>query len=199
MLEKNIDLNMLVTAHTPPLPQATLDINQPISLHPELGRGFMGHPALIGHRPASEQHGWAGQFTFSSWREIKNGVVFVTLDADRGLELEIECVLDPLTDVLATRSRLTNIANTSITIEWLSAPILAPQQHFCEQLSFYGRWCAEFATERLPISIGLFKHENRRGRTSHEAFPGCILLGATTDEENGPCLAMHLGWSGNHH
>jgi len=197
-LDDLIDMDMLVKAHSRPLPQATLDVNQPISLHPELGRGFLGHPALIAHRPTSDRPGWAGQFTFARRLEIRNGVVFGLIDADRGLDLEIECTLDPQTDVLTTRSKLTNIADTPISVEWLAAPVLAPTQEFTEQLSFYGRWCAEFATERLPISIGLTKHENRRGRTSHEAFPGAILLGTTTDEESGPCLAMHLGWSGNH-
>jgi alpha-galactosidase len=197
-LSDAIDLQVLVKMHDRPLPQATLDVNQPISLHPELGRGFLGHPGLIAHRPNSERPGWAGQFTFNRRSVITNGVLFGLLDAERGLDLEIECVLDPISDVLTTRSRLTNIADTPIAIEWLAAPVIAPAQQFSEQLSFFGRWCAEFDIERLPISVGLTKHENRRGRTSHEAFPGSILLAPTTDEESGDCFAMHLGWSGNH-
>jgi len=197
-LSDDIDLQMLVKMHGRPLPQATLDVNQPISLHPELGRGFLGHPGLIAHRPNSDRPGWAGQFTFNHRSTVPNGVVFGLLDADRGLDLEIECVLDPVSDVLTTRSRLTNIADSPIAIEWLAAPVIAPAQQFSEQLSFFGRWCAEFDVERLPISVGLTKHENRRGRTSHEAFPGSILLSPTTDEESGDCFAIHLGWSGNH-
>lgn len=198
LLSDEIDLQMLVKMHDRPLPQATLDVNQPISLHPELGRGFLGHPGLIAHRPNSDRPGWAGQFTFNRRSSVPNGVLFGLLDADRGLDLEIECVLDPISDVLTTRSRLTNIADSPIAIEWLAAPVIAPAQQFSEQLSFFGRWCAEFEVERLPISVGLTKHENRRGRTSHEAFPGSILLSPTTDEESGDCFAMHLGWSGNH-
>lgn len=197
-LDEQLDLGMLVKSHTRPLPQATLDVNQPISLHPELGRAFLGHPALIAHRHNSDKPGWAGQFTFSRRIEIENGVRFGLIDAERGLDLEIDCVLDPETDVLTTKSRITNTADTPISIEWLAAPVLAPGQQFSEQLSFFGRWCAEFDVERLPITVGLTKHENRRGRTSHEAFPGSILLSPTTDEESGPCLAMHFGWSGNH-
>ncbi|MGB7285998.1 MAG: alpha-galactosidase, partial [Salaquimonas sp.] len=197
-LDDLIDLDMLVKAHIRPLPQATLDVSQPISLHPELGRGFLGHPGLIAHRPNSDKPGWAGQFSFSRRIELPNGVTFGLLDAERGLDMEIECILDPDTDVLTTKTRLTNVADSKISLEWLSAPVLAPAQQFSQQLSFFGRWCAEFDIERLPISVGLTKHENRRGRTSHEAFPGSILLTPTTDEESGHCLAMHLGWSGNH-
>ena len=41
MLDHSIDLNMLVKAHSRPQPQATLDVNQPISLHPEMGQRFL--------------------------------------------------------------------------------------------------------------------------------------------------------------
>lgn len=197
-LADDVDLDALVTAFIRPLPQATLDVNQPVSLHPELGRGFLGHPALVAHRPDAKRPGWAGRFTFEHRTDIENGVIFGLQDAERGLDLELECVLDPQTDVLTTRSRLTNVADSTIDVEWLSAPVLAPAQQLAEHISFFGRWCAEFDMERLPITMGLTKHENRRGRTSHEAFPGSILLSPTTDEETGPCLAMHLAWSGNH-
>jgi alpha-galactosidase len=197
-LEDGIDLNTIFKIHQRPLPQATLDINPPISLHPEPGQGFAGHPALIAHRPGSDRPAWAGRFTFAKSRNIRNGVIFELLDAGRGLELEIECVLDPTSDVMVSASRLTNIGDNPALVEWLSAPVVAPSQQFSHQLSFQGRWCGEFDVERLPVSIGQMRHENRRGRTSHESFPGVILLGAATDDQTGLCLAMHLGWSGNH-
>ena len=96
------------------------------------------------------------------------------------------------------QTKITNTAKDPIEISWLSAPVLAPVQELSEQISFSGRWCGEFELERMPISTGLFKHENRRGRTSHESFPGIILLNPATSEDQGPCFAMHLGWSGNH-
>ncbi len=197
-LNDTVDLDTLVVMHRRPLPHASLDVNPPVSLHPEPGRGDTGHPALIAHRPASNQTGWAGQFVFSSKETIANGVIFALVDTQRGLELELEYILDPNTDVLAARARLTNSADTPISVEWLAAPVIAPEQHFSEQMSFFGRWCAEFDFERKPISIGLTQRENRRGRTSHDAFPGTILLTSATDEDSGDCLAIHLGWSGNH-
>ncbi len=198
MLDTDVSLEELLAAHRRPLPKGALDINLPISLHPELGRGFLGHPALIAHRPSSDRPGWAGRFTFSRYTSIENGVIFGLQDGERGLDLELACVLDPVSDVLTSSARLTNIADSEIDIEWLSVPVLAPSQEFSEQLSFFGRWCAEFDIERLPVTMGLIETRKSPGRTSHEAFPGCILLNPTTDEESGPCLAMHLGWSGNH-
>ena len=55
-----------------------------------------------------------------------------------------------------------------------------------------------FQSTAEPCPLALVKVENRRGRTSHEAFPGTIMLTPTTDEESGQCLGVHLGWSGNH-
>lgn len=197
-LEDGIDLDTLVAVHARPLPQASLDENAPISLHPEIGRGFLGHPSLIAHRPASHSPGWAGVFRMARRIDQPDGVTFGLVDAARGLDLEIECRLDPETDVATFSSRLRNEGDSAIVIDWLSAPAIAPPQQFSQHLAFHGRWCAEFDIERQSIPVGLTKRENRRGRTSHEAFPGTILLNASTDEETGPCLALHLGWSGNH-
>jgi alpha-galactosidase len=197
-LPKDIDLDVLVAISERPLPQATLDDNAAISLHPEIGRGFLGHPALIAHRPSSNAPGWAGQFTVSHQETRTGGVTFGLIDADRGLRLELNVDLDPETDVATYSSGLLNDGDTPIVIEWLSTPVMAPPQQFSQYLAFHGRWCAEFAIERQSIQLGLTKRENRRGRTSHEAFPGTILLNASTDEDSGQCLGVHLGWSGNH-
>ena len=198
ILRDDTDLDTLVAICARPLPQATIDENDPISLHPELGRGFLGHPALIGKREASSAPGWAGRFSYVGNVALDDGIVFQLSDPERGLSLEIECRIDASTDVATFVSRLTNDADSQFEVDWLSAPVVAPSQQFSQHLSFHGRWCAEFSIERQPIPLGLTKRENRRGRTSHEAFPGIILVDDTTGEDSGPCLGIHLGWSGNH-
>lgn len=198
-ISDKVDLHDLSAMHERPLPQAMLDQNNPISLHPELGRGFLGHPALIAHRPSvNDRPGWAGQFVMANTRDFDSGICFVLEDNDRGLELEISCNLDKETDVLTMQSRLFNATDSDVEVDWLAAPSVAPAQQMSQQLAFHGRWCAEFAIERQPIAMGLTKRENRRGRTSHEAFPGIVLLNEHTHEDGGPCIGVHLGWSGNH-
>lgn len=197
-LPADTDLETLVAVHARPLPQATIDENEPISLHPEIGRGFLGHPALIGKRETLSAPGWAGQFAFVGSIVLDDGVCFQMSDPERGLSLEIECRINPKTDVTTLVSRLKNDADTPFQVDWLAAPVVAPSQQYSEHMSFHGRWCAEFAIERQEIPLGLTKRENRRGRTSHEAFPGIILVNHKTGEESGSCLGIHLGWSGNH-
>ena len=196
-LSPSTDLAALVSAFARPMPQATLDVSEPVSLHPEASRGFPGHPALTGGRPG-DPRGWAGRFAAAECRDIENGLVFALNDKARGLGLELECRIDPETDVVIFRSRLVNHGETPFVVDWLATPALAPDQRYAEFLSFHGRWCAEFEIARQPVPVGAVLRENRRGRTSHDAFPGIILLTPETGEDAGPCLGAHLGWSGNH-
>ena len=198
LIDHEADLAIIESMGRRPVLPGSLDLNEPISMHPEIGRGFLGHPAMIGNRSSISAPGWAGRFVMTSRERLEDGVSFRLSDSARALELEIQCRLDPRTDVATFVSRLRNAGDTPFEVDWFSAPVLTPEQHFSEHLSFHGRWCAEFDIERQAVQRGLTKHENRRGRTSHEAFPGIILLNPNTDEENGPCVGVHLGWSGNH-
>ena len=187
-LDASADLEVLASAYARPLLQATLDVNDPVSLHPEASRGFPGHPALIGSRPDSRR-AWAGQFGGTECEEIDQGVVFSLEDEARGLGLELDCRLDCETDVATFRTRLINRGDTPFIVDWLTAPVIAPEQRYGEFLSFHGRWCAEFDIERMPVPVGAVVRENRRGRTSHDAFPGLILATAETGEDAASALA----------
>ena len=197
-LPAELDLATFAATRARPQGFATLDENAPISMQPEISRGFMGHPGLVAHRRGTDRPGWAGLFLFSRKEERTDGVMFRCYDAHRGLVLEIVCTLDPLSSVAVFKSKLINDGDTGIVVDWMSTPVLPVAQHYSEYLHFHGRWCAEFAIDRRTVPMGLVKTENRRGRTSHEAFPGTIMLTPTTDEESGHCMGVHLGWSGNH-
>ena len=131
-------------------------------------------------------------------RRVENGVVFRLEDVPRDLWLEIDCRIDPETDMAIFRTRLGNQGETPFAVDWLAAPAIAPDQRYSQLLSFHGRWCAEFEIDRLTVPVGVVMRENRRGRTSHDAFPGMIMLTPETGEDGGACLGCHLGWSGNH-
>lgn len=197
-LPEDVDLGILVSALVRPTPQASLDETAPISLLPEFSRGFMGHPGLIAHRAEDAPSAWAGRFTFTRYATTNTGISFYCRDPYRGLDLCVTCSLDPQTNVLTFQNELVNSSDRSLLVDWFAAPVVPVPSRLTEYLSFHGRWCAEFALERMTVPVGLTKKENRRGRTSHEGFPGIVLLGENTSEDSGPCLAAHLGWSGNH-
>lgn len=197
-LPDTLDLELFARSRSKPQGFATLDEHAPLSMHPEVSHGFMGHPGLIAHRSGTAKPGWAGLFSFTDLHSIENGVMFTCYDEHRELELEITCCLDPVSGVSVFKKALINKGDTDCIVDWMSAPVVPVPQNLSEYLHFHGRWCAEFAIDRRAVPMGLVKTENRRGRTSHEAFPGIIMLAPTTDEESGRCLGVHLGWSGNH-
>ncbi|MDD9909061.1 MAG: alpha-galactosidase [Ahrensia sp.] len=197
-LPDDLDTELYARSRSRPVGHATLDEYAPLSMQPEISRGFMGHPGLIAHRRGTDKPGWAGLFSYSATSEIDNGVIFHCRDAHRGLALDIRCRLDPESSVAVFSSSLSNEGDNDVIVDWMSAPVIPVAQHFSEYLHFHGRWCAEFSIDRRAVPMGLVKTENRRGRTSHEAFPGIVMLTPTTDQETGQCLGVHLGWSGNH-
>jgi len=197
-LPLDLDLQVFAKTRTRPKGFATIDEYAPVSMQPELSQGFMGHPGLMAHRLESDKAGWAGLFSFASRTDIENGVVFKCHDEHRGLVLEIQCTLCPQSSVAVFKSTLTNDSDADFIVDWMSAPVIPVPQALSEYLDFHGRWCAEFEVDRRSVPMGVVKTENRRGRTSHEAFPGTVMLTSTTDETSGQCLGVHLGWSGNH-
>ncbi|MEL7274196.1 MAG: alpha-galactosidase [Pseudomonadota bacterium] len=197
-LAADLDLELFARSRSRPQGYATLDDHAPVSMQPEISHGFMGHPGLIAHRDGTGEAGWAGVFKFDHEVDLEDGIVFICFDKHRGLRLEITCRLDPESSVARMASMLINESGRTCVVDWMSAPVLPIPQRLSEYLHFHGRWCAEFSIDRRVVPMGLVKSENRRGRTSHEAFPGTIMLSPETDEESGPCLGVHLGWSGNH-
>ena len=196
-LPPDTDLDLLASIFVRPLTQATLDVDEAVSLHPEGSRGFAGHPALIGSR-SEPPKGWAGRFGGPVATAVDDGVIFRLVDQQRELWLELDCRIDPETDVATFRSRLGNEGDRPFVVDWLAAPAIAPEQRYGQYLSFHGRWCGEFDLQRADIRTGSVLRDNRRGRTSHDAFPGIILLTAETGEDAGSAIGAHLGWSGNH-
>jgi len=198
LLPIDLDLRNFVQSRVLPLPYGTLDQVTPVNLHPEIATGFEGHPAMIARRPHGKLNSWAGRFVFKNLDRFENGGHFHLLDAERELSLQLTCLLDPISEVFIFKTTIENLGNTEIMIDWLSAPAIALPQHLSESLSFHGRWCAEFSIKRQTVQIGQLVKENRSGRTSQESFPGLILLEPKTDEMQGNCIGIHLGWSGNH-
>ena len=202
-LAPDTDLDALARSRTPPLPNATLDVVPAVSLSPEPARGFMGHPGLLAQRDGGRT---GGRLALVDHEADAHRARFTARDARRGLLLECRLALDPETDVATFRSILVNEAEPShrdggageLRVEWLAAPVLPVPGHFTERLRFQGRWCAEFDAVRRPIGRGMSADENRRGRTSHESFPGTVLLAPQTSHAAGDAIGAHLAWSGNH-
>jgi alpha-galactosidase len=60
-------------------------------------------------------------------------------------------------------------------------------------VTFEGMWGAEFHMRREALGSALWLKENRRGRTSHDTYPGLVL-----EREGSLSIGAHLAWCGNH-
>jgi alpha-galactosidase len=168
----------------------------PISLSPCLGDGFTGQAALdlfdggiawsMGAKLSNIEH------------PNENTAVFESVDETRQLTLTHTIILEPKTNVVSATTTITNKASKAVNVNYCAAPTFTMPDHIDKILSFEGRWSMEFQQVSIDLFLGAFVRENRKGKTSHDNFPGVILHTATTNESQGECYGFHLGWSGNH-
>lgn len=171
----------------------------PLSLTPLLGQGYTAHPGLCLHSEDNINPVWS---TAPEVREIisnqANACTIISEDITRQITLVHKLELDQNTDVLTLSTTITNKRSTSMTVDWCAAAALPLPSHINNIMGFEGRWSQEFQTHRLCQHHGAYVRENRRGRTSHDSFPGLILHEEHTNENQGEAYGFHLGWSGNH-
>jgi alpha-galactosidase len=155
-----------------PLPGSKLVEYTPVSIIPEYGRGFFGHPGLEGHRGST---GWATQFQLESVNREQDSLVLLGRDPVAQLELSVSIFCSSHFGLFRIRTGIKNVGESVYELEWLAAGCLPLPNHCNEALTLSGRWNREFQEHRLVLPIGQYRFENRYGRTSHEYFPGLIV------------------------
>lgn len=177
-----------------PLPPSKLVEYTPVSIIPEYGRGFFGHPGLEGHRGRT---GWATQFQLQNAELSEDLLVLFGQDPVAQLELKVAIFSSAHSGLLRLRSSIHNVGRSPYEVEWLTAGCLPLPNGCNEVLTLAGRWNREFQEQRLVLPMGQHRFENRYGRTSHEYFPGLIMGERGFGQERGAVFGFHLGWSGN--
>ena len=176
-------------AATRPLPTFALDKDVALSVFPLLGEGWFAQSALLAHRAGAD---WAQALTAAEVTHEGAALVVRLADSVSALVAEIRLSLDPETDVLTVSTKLTNAGSAAMDVQWLAAASL-PLPPETRRMHFYnGRHQAEFGQQMQELTRSLWRRENRRGLTSHDAPPTGF---AETAE--GHVYAAHLAWSGN--
>lgn len=180
------------------VPQARLDDDIPLTLCPENGRGLFNKAGIEGFR--IDEHGdnidWAPVFETISQTYTKSSAQFICSDKLANLKLVIKLSLTE-SGVLTKTLTLTNLSPQKYYLSHLTNTLPLPNRAN-QVMSFHGRWSREFHCQRVKLDHGAFVQENRRGRTSHEYFPGMMVGKQGFSEQSGEVWAFHLGWSGNH-
>ncbi len=184
---------------TRPLPSFMLDHDQPLTVMPGFGVGWFGQSALLAHRGGRD-------FAFApqrcTWQQKLSGddhVVDIVLHDDVAkLRATLRFVLDTITDVLRVRTTLENLGDRALEVQWLAAATLPLPDRCVAVRSFAGQHNEEFVLEVDALSRSTWRRESRRGRTSHDCFPGAVVTTDGTTRTEGLAYGAHLAWSGNH-
>lgn len=171
-----------------------ISIEARLSLVPEIGHGFTGQPGLEAHRGSL---GWATQFKLSDKDADETSVTYTLTDENLGAILTLEINLDPASDVLTFTSKLVNTGSSNLDLLHLAPATLQLPAAAQETLSLTGRWAYEFGMERGALGNHQIVQENRKGRTSHDAFPALLVGSKNFSNETGDIWGIHLAWSGN--
>jgi alpha-galactosidase len=163
-------------------------------LLPAGGMGFFGWPAIAGHRDGQDfiidPAGWqieASQDAFTlTGPDTVSGVTVILLARITG------------TGALVMSSSLTNDRAGAYTLDRCMAGSLVIEAEQDSITTFEGNWGAEFHMRRETLGSALWIKENRRGRTSHDRFPGVLFEERQSTDFGGTVTGAHLAWSGNH-
>ncbi|MEY3124244.1 MAG: hypothetical protein RLZZ573_764 [Pseudomonadota bacterium] len=182
---------------TRPVPTFMLDFDQPLTLVPTFGVGWFGQSALLAHRSGLD-FAQAFRRCEVEWTTPAQAVVLHLFDDVALLRLDITLSLDDASDVLTMQSRITNHADTALDVQWLAAGTLPLPGHADHVRSYAGQHNNEFLLQSDALGRSLWRRENRRGRTSHDCFPGAVVTTPGSTDHSGLVFGAHLAWSGNH-
>jgi len=192
--EKSADA--IRSALTKPAFHGGLDVSSSNLILREHSRGWIGHPALRGHRGGV---GASNSFTVKSAVQKDQSMIAIFVDAIAGLEIEITYTLTP-SDILLMDAKVTNTAEGDYFLDhflyWLP---LAEQAN--EVLDFYGHWTKERQPQRRSIDYGLLTREGFEGRSGHDYTITQVALNHATGFRHGEAWSLAMAWSGNniHH
>jgi alpha-galactosidase len=183
--------------HTRETPSFSSDVDQPLSLFPTFGLGWFGASALLADREG-RRFAQGATACAVEWVEQARAVIVHLTDDIAEIAVAVSLRLDPASDVLTLSTRLTNTGGDVLSVHWLAAGVVPLPGEAVSVRSYAGRHNNEFQLQEEPLARSVWRRENRRGLTSHDCFPGAVVLTPGATRTAGLVFAAHLGWSGNH-
>ena len=183
-------------ARTKPAFHGGLDVAPGNLILREHARGWIGHPALRGHRGGVNA---TNSFAVTSAVQKDQSMIAVFTDAIAGIEIEMTYTLTP-SDILLMDAKVTNTSDGDYFLEhflyWLPLAEQADQV-----LDFYGHWTKERQPQRRSIDYGVITREGFEGRSGHDYTITQVALNHATGFRHGEAWSLAMAWSGNniHH
>jgi len=182
----------LIKATTEPAPHA--DFAQTINpgIWRENARGFVGRPALQGHRAGQD---WSPKFEISEIQKTNKSAFIISTDKQAGLEVSVRFDFED-SGVLLISQSLKNTGDGDYSLAELTTWLPLPDQ-VNETMDFTGRWLKERQPQRSEIKVGTWAREIREGRSSHDYTIVQLAMTPGANFENGEVWSLGLLWSGN--
>jgi alpha-galactosidase len=181
-------------AEARPTPSFALDATVPFSIFPGFGMGWFAGSALLAHRQGRD-------FAFSpdsaTVDQAPNALRITLGDSVSRIEVVVSIALDPESDVLTCSSEVTNRGDAPLEVQWLAAAGLPLPQSARAIRYTSGRHNSEFVPQIDALGRAQWRRENRRGLTSHDAFPGAVVVTEGATAHHGTAYGAQLAWSGN--
>ncbi len=105
-------------------------------------------------------------------------------------------VLEKL-DIITRSAKLTNTGEEKIILEKAFSACLDFLYGEFDLISFYGRHAMERNVQRKELAHGIHTIGSKRGTSSHQYNPFCILADKKTTEDYGNCYGMCFVYSGS--
>ncbi len=180
---------------TRPTPSFSLDETLSFAVFPTFGLGWFGQSALIAHRAGQDFAQGFGAAEVE-WLEAGKALRLSLVDDVAQIAVTIGLAMDG--DVLTISTALTNRGDEPIDIGWLASATLPLPDDAALVRSYSGRHNGEFLLCEDVLGRNIWRKENRRGLTSHDAFPGGVVALPATSAHAGVAYGAQLAWSGNH-
>jgi alpha-galactosidase len=174
------------------VPHADLDTYQNPGIWRENARGYLGCPAVLGHRDGQD---WSQQFDIVETKSTSTSLFVRSEDVAAGLEVSANFQLTAQ-GILRISQTVTNSGKSSFALGELTSWLPLPD-HITESVDFTGRWVKERQPQRREIQVGTWSREIREGRSGHDYTIVQLAMTKDADYQRGEVYSLGLEWSGN--
>lgn len=174
------------------VPHADLDDPQNPGVWRENARGYLGRPAVQGHRDGQD---WSQLFQIVNVEHSANHLKITSRDDAAGLEVWVNFEINAQGVILITQA-LKNIGSKNFSLNELSTWVPLPD-YVTETMDFTGRWVKERQPQRREIQVGTWAREIREGRSGHDYTIVQLAMTPGANYQTGEVWSLGLLWSGN--
>jgi len=182
----------LLKATAEPAPHGDFGISVNPGIWRENSRGFLGRPAILGHRSGQD---WSAKFEIVETKIASQSAYIISRDNQQGLEVSVDFKINDA-GVLFISQGIKNIGVGNYSLEELSTWLPVPD-HANEVMDFTGRWIKERQPQRQDIQVGTWSREIREGRSSHDYTIVQMVMTPGASFQSGEVWSLGLLWSGN--